>query len=98
MASARKSKAIEASTDDDQVVSVPSVEAAPSRPGLDALVAAKLVEVATVSPTSCPILVGGVIVTPEPRTYEVTAILSQGDCYLRAIAEDEQINVRIVEE
>lgn len=81
----------------DAVPSVDCSTEASARPTVDELARAERIEVATASSTSDAILVGGVICTPEPRTILVRDIATLGDCYLRAIAESEQITVRIVE-
>ena len=72
-------------------------ETDPKSPTLEDLTKARLVAVATVQPRSCPIVVAGLLCTPQERTYEVQYVRDLGESFMRALAEDDQITVRVIE-
>lgn len=74
---------------------VPASVAPPPRPTLEDLLRAESIELARPA-GRCPMEVGGCQVSSTPRVFDVASILAKGESYLRSIANEPGISVRIV--
>ena len=95
--SRKPQKDVAADTPDGSAApAVEGVAAASSRPTLEELEQAELVEVRYIVGPPGPVRVAGLCVTDAPAVFAVSTVRELGASFMRALAVDETISVRIV--